>query len=138
MPSTTPIAKKLRIAPGDRFALFSAPPGYAARVRPAAPGHRDTELAPSMKTKRATREIDGALIFVRRARDLGVARESARSVRPDGLIWIAYPKGGAMGTDLDRDVLRETLAKHGLEAVSLIALDDTWSAMRFKRSAKSR
>jgi hypothetical protein len=32
MGATTPIAKKLRIAPADRFALVHAPPGYAAKV----------------------------------------------------------------------------------------------------------
>jgi hypothetical protein len=102
--------------------------------------HADREEAENRarRSLRSLREIDGALIFVRMARGLGAARETARSVKPDGLIWIAYPKGGAMGTDLDRDVLRDSLAKHGLEAVSLIALDATWSAMRFRRSAKSR
>jgi len=138
MRSTTPIARKLRIAPDDRFALFNAPSGYAARVRPAAPGHRDVEVMPGTQATAADRRLDAALIFVRRARDLGAARDTARSVKPDGLIWIAYPKGGALETDLNRDVLRERLAQHGLEGVSLIALDDTWSAMRFKRTAKSR
>jgi hypothetical protein len=138
VPSSTPIAKKLKIAPDDRFALFGAPPGFAAKVRPAAPGHHDIEMTPGTKTKEADRRIDGALIFVRMARDLETAREAVRSVTPEGLIWIAYPKGGAMETDLNRDVLRESLAKHGLESVSLIALDDTWSAMRFKRSPKTR
>ena len=137
MPSTTPTAKKLRIAPDGRFALFNAPPGYAAKVRPPAPGHRDVEATSATKID-ANRRIDGALIFVRSTRDLRAARDTARSIKPDGLIWIAYPKGGGMETDLNRDVLREALAKQGLEGVSLVALDATWSAMRFKRSAKSR
>lgn len=51
-----------------------------------------------------------------------------------GLLWLCYPKGTAkIKTDLNRDVLRETVAaRHGLEGVSLVAIDDTWSAMRFR------
>jgi hypothetical protein len=138
MATTTPTAKKLRIAPDDRFALFNAPPGYAAKVRPPAPGHRDIEATPGTAVKVANRANDAVLIFVRSTRDLRAARVAAKSVKADGLIWVAYPKGGALETDLNRDVLREALAKHGLESVSLVALDETWSAMRFKRSVKAR
>ena len=86
--------------------------------------------------RKESEPIDGALIFVRSTRDLPAARDAAKSVKADGLIWVAYPKGGALETDLNRDVLREVLAKHGLQGVSLVALDETWSATRFRRSAK--
>ena len=35
---------------------------------------------------------------------------------------------------LHRDSLRRALSAHNLEGVTLIALDDTWSAMRVKRA----
>ncbi len=136
MAPPTPTAVKLRIAPDDRFALFYAPPGYAAKVRPPAPGHRDIEVTRGTAVRKESEPIDGALIFVRSTRDLPAARDAAKSVKADGLIWVAYPKGGALETDLNRDVLREVLAKHGLQGVSLVALDETWSATRFRRSAK--
>jgi hypothetical protein len=78
MATTTPTAKKLRIAPDDRFALFNAPPGYAAKVRPPATDHRDIE-ATGEAAKNADRAIDGVLMFVRSTRDLRAARDAAWS-----------------------------------------------------------
>ena len=48
-----------------------------------------------------------------------------------------YPKGGAKaGTDLNRDVLWQLVGPRGWTGVSLVAIDDTWSAMRFRPSDK--
>ena len=52
----------------------------------------------------------------------------------EGILWISYPKQSAKkDTDLNRDILREGLAGHGLKAVFQISVDDTWSALRFKQ-----
>src|SRR5579863_7907312 len=32
---------------------------------------------------------------------------------PNGLLWIAYPKNKALGTDLNRDTLHETARSYG-------------------------
>lgn len=54
----------------------------------------------------------------------------------NGILWICYPKGTAKtATDLNRDNLRLHLLDKGLEAVAMIAIDDTWSAMRLKEKA---
>jgi hypothetical protein len=42
-----------------------------------------------------------------------------------------------LGTDLNRDILWQELKKKGFEGVRLVALDDTWSAMMFRRAAKA-
>jgi hypothetical protein len=57
-------------------------------------------------------------------------------VRPGGILWVSYPKQ-AKGprSDLNRDVLREELARRGWQAVSQVAIDDRWSALRFKALA---
>ena len=47
---------------------------------------------------------------------------------------VAYPKGSSKKVaDLNRDILAGELKQYGLESVRLIAIDDTWSAMRFKK-----
>jgi hypothetical protein len=51
----------------------------------------------------------------------------------NGLLWIAYPKAKALTTDLNRDILHEAAKQYGLDGVSLVSLNDTWSAMRFKK-----
>jgi len=58
-------------------------------------------------------------------------------LKSDGIFWIAYPKGGlTTKTDLNRDILRGEVLKLGLAGVSLVAIDDTWSAMRFRPAEK--
>jgi hypothetical protein len=47
-------------------------------------------------------------------------------------VWISYPKGKALQTDLNRDIVRVTLVPLGLEVVSQVAIDETWSALRAK------
>lgn len=46
-------------------------------------------------------------------------------------VWICYRKGGV--SDLSRDVLMPALADIGWHGVSLVSLDQTWSAARFRR-----
>jgi hypothetical protein len=50
----------------------------------------------------------------------------------DRLAWVAYPKAGRLGPALNRDLLWQELQKQGIEGVRLIALDEVWSAMRFR------
>jgi len=49
----------------------------------------------------------------------------------DALTWACYPKGGSkIKSDLKREVVWELFELIKLRAVSQIALDETWSALR--------
>ncbi len=49
----------------------------------------------------------------------------------DCLFWLCYPKGGgAIKSDLKRDLIREAFRVVGLETVTQVALDETWSGLR--------
>jgi hypothetical protein len=50
----------------------------------------------------------------------------------DRLTWVAYPKARQLGTDLSRDLLVAHLSSRGIQPVRQIAIDDTWSALRFR------
>ena len=50
----------------------------------------------------------------------------------DRLTWVAYPKSGQLGTDLNRDVLAPLLIDEGVRPVRQVAIDDVWSALRFR------
>ncbi|HLB28255.1 MAG TPA: hypothetical protein VJK47_03485 [Dehalococcoidales bacterium] len=55
------------------------------------------------------------------------------SLKPAGLLWLTYPKGTSRTkTDINRDSIREYVEANGYKTVSLIAADDTWSALRLK------
>jgi hypothetical protein len=76
---------------------------------------------------------DAVLVFVRNTAELeqhaAVALEHAAD---DRLTWIAYPKAGQLETDLNRDILWELLDGKGVRPVRQVAVDDTWSALRFR------
>jgi hypothetical protein len=120
----TPLAKKLLIKPGSRVALLNAPEGYAERLQPLPEGAELVDLQPG---------LDVVQVFARDRAELRRSAAALTSVRDGGLLWVCYPKGGKRaGTDLNRDILWEELSRSGLAGVTLVAIDDTWSAMRFR------
>ena len=119
-----PLARKLQIKPGSRIAVVNAPPGYAERLDPLPEGAAMVDLQPG---------VDVLQVFARDRAELEAAAGALGSVREGGLLWVCYPKGGKKaGTDLNRDLLWAELGKSGLTGVTLVAVDDTWSAMRFR------
>jgi hypothetical protein len=61
------------------------------------------------------------------------------AVSPGGRLWVWYRKGAnkaraqASETPLHRDTLQVLLAEHAMDGVTLISVDDIWSAMRVKQ-----
>jgi hypothetical protein len=56
----------------------------------------------------------------------------ARALAPGGIMWLAYPKGKQLASDIHRDTLRVAVERMGLDTVALVALDEVWSAVRCK------
>jgi len=131
----SPLAKKLRLAAEHRVAVLNAPDGYLGRLKPG-PADVATELHQGTA-------YDAVLLFVKDVDELRRLGPSAiRATRPNGLLWITYPKGGktAAVTDLpatpwwvQRDVLGEITSETGYKPVAFVAVDETWTALRFKR-----
>ncbi|MFD4651743.1 hypothetical protein [Streptomyces sp. NPDC058441] len=44
--------------------------------------------------------------------------------------WVVYPKGNK--ADINWDSLRRILAEYGMRPIAQIAVDETWSALRFR------
>jgi hypothetical protein len=60
---------------------------------------------------------DAVVAFVVRQDDLGSAEQVVAAARADRLLWIGCPKGGQLGTDLNRDWLAAALVGHGVQPV---------------------
>ena len=131
----SPLAKKLRLAAEHRVAVLNAPDGYLAQLKPG-PADIRTEL-------HHDETCDAVLLFVKDVDELRrLGPPAIRATRPNGLLWITYPKGGKTGgvTDLpatpmwvQRDVLGEITSETGYKPVAFVAVDETWTALRFKR-----
>jgi hypothetical protein len=78
--------------------------------------------------------LDFVQVFVRDSAELErLAPSAIAALKPDGLLWVCYPKGGSKaGTDLNRDVLWKLMEDRGFAGVTLVAIDSEWSAMRFR------
>jgi hypothetical protein len=130
------MAKKLRLAAGQKVAVLNAPDGYTARLSPG-PADIGTRLQDAQV-------YDVVQLFVNTIDELRLLGPDAiRAVKADGLLWITYPKGGqARGvTDLPatpwwtkRDVLGEITSVTGYKPVAFVAIDDNYTALRFKRA----
>jgi hypothetical protein len=77
-------------------------------------------------------------LFVANKAELGrLAPVALAALRPGGLLWIAYPKKSAKtGADITRDEGWDVIVAAGLRPVTQIAIDDMWSALRFRPVAE--
>jgi hypothetical protein len=94
-------------------------------------------LHPEPRPVASGADLDFVQLFVRDVAELErLAPQAIGSLKPDGLLWICFRKGGRKaGSDLSRDVLWRLMEPRGLVGVTLVAIDDEWSAMRFRPSA---
>lgn len=134
----TPLAKRLRIKPGHRVLILNAPDGYAETLGPLPD---DVELAISPGGT-----FDCVHLFVKEKTQLDrIAPTILKSVKPDGLLWISWPKRSSrVKTDITRDTGWEAITGSGWDGIATVSVDETWSAIRFrpreqvKRSPNSR
>ena len=78
---------------------------------------------------------DFVIAFAVMKSDLMKAAETVISfVSTNAVLWFAYPKqtSKAFTSDLNRDKCRAALASFDLEPVRQIAIDEDWSALRYK------
>ena len=76
-------------------------------------------------------DASSAFLFVDDAATARAAltAHAADLAKPEYL-WFCYPKGGR--ADINRDSLWPMVAEHGLRPITQIAIDETWSALRFR------
>lgn len=114
-------AEKLLVKPGttlwlsreDRLALIGPLPDGAA-------------IVPTLG------EATAAVLFADSAADLRqiLGKHETKDLAAPPAFWVAYPK--ANKADINRDTLWPILAERSLRPISQVAIDETWSALRFR------
>ena len=122
---STTLAQKLQIKSG-KLIVLNAPQGYAERLA--------KELKDLTISTRAAGQAEAALLFVNSlAETERLTPKAGKLVKPGGMLWIAYPKGTSkVKTDVNRDILWVAVQPIGWRPIRQIALDEIWSALRFK------
>ena len=121
------LAKKLLIKPDMRIGVLNAPEGFTALMGDLPAGARvvaDAEPG----------SLDVVLFFVKSLAELAaVAPQAMALVKYDALAWMAYPKKTSkIKTDINRDNSWAQMGGLGFAGIAMVALDETWSAMRFR------
>ena len=84
----------------------------------------EAELKPS---------LDMVHLFATRAAGLAAKlRRYRKTIAPDGMIWVSWPKkSSGVASDLTDVVVRDTALPLGLVDTKVCAIDDTWSGLKF-------
>jgi hypothetical protein len=118
--STKTVAEKLQIKPNTT--IWSSDPAHLGLVEPLPEG---VELVDDLD------QATTALVFAPDSDSLRsfLAAHEGELMRPD-VFWVTYPK--ANRADINRDTLWPILGEHGLRPIAQVAVDDVWSALRFR------
>lgn len=119
--SVRTVAEKMSLRAGWTAHFVHAPDGV-----PESMGLPDLELVP------LSGEVDYLHLFV-------VTQEQMRDefpllvphLAPQGKLWLSWPKGRRLGSDLTLPTVIEIGYDHGLVESTCLSVDDTWSALRF-------
>jgi hypothetical protein len=121
------VARKTKLAKAERPVVLDGGPGGLSDALTAA---IDRPVADKLAGKQ-----DWILMFAADKAALEAqVRAVAESLDSPGTLWIAYPKGSSRRqTDLTRDQGWEALKDVDLMWLSLISIDDDWSAFSLRK-----
>lgn len=118
--------KKLLIKKGYRITVVNAPDYFSL---PAEERPEEVEVANQLDGS-----FDFVLLFAHNQDELrSHVPKILEHLKESAVLWVAYPKKSSkIKSDINRDQGWEVLQEAGFIGVSLVSLDDTWSAIRFR------
>ena len=121
-----PISKKLGLKPDMRALVVAAPSAYLKSLAPLPEGVVISEAMGG------THEF--VQIFATRRSDIEKStKKLLKFAAPGALVWITYPKKtSGVESDLGREEVWAAMEGTGWRPVSQIAIDEVWSALRFR------
>ncbi len=124
--ATNPLATKMKLKPGQRAAIVAAPADYLQKLTPLP---ADVTVTTHLKGK-----YDWVQVFVKSKADLDrTAPGAIQALKPESILWVSFPKGSSKTqTDLTRDKGWDVLRKADLKWITLISVDEMWSAFALR------
>jgi hypothetical protein len=122
----TPLVKKLGVKPDMTVALLSSPRGFSGTLKPLPAG--------VAFTARAEAGVGLFICFSKRLAELNAHVAAASRVADRQTMWLVWPKkASGVQSDLDGNIVRTTGLAAGWVDFKVCSVDDTWSALAFKR-----
>src|SRR5262245_30240896 len=116
------LAKKLKLKAGQRAAIVNAPEGYVDSLKPLPDGVELVEELVGI--------FDWVQAFLKNRAELKALLPAlVAALKPTSTLWFTFPKGTSkIQTDLTRDKGWDALHGADLKWITLISVNDTWSA----------
>jgi hypothetical protein len=128
----SPIAKKLQIKPKTRWLFYNAPDNWLSLLDPVPEGLQFSSDPDNT--------FDGLLMFVSDSAAITNGLHIIGTLlKPETIFWIAYPKkSSGLNSGLHMMGNWDEPANYGLRIVTSVAINDTWTALRFKFEGLSK
>jgi len=126
---TSPLFKKLNLGAHQEIAVFNAPDSFESELKQL----KGVKIA---RDPVKPKSIAFGLAFAITQAQLDRASKTlAGASEGDAVIWFAYPKGTSRRyqCEFNRDSGWSVIRAAGFESVRMVAIDEDWSALRFRR-----
>jgi hypothetical protein len=127
--STKSVFEKLNLGVLDEIVLYHAPASFEAELSKL----KGVGLSRDPNKPEA---VKFALAFVSTRAELDrLSTILAAAAAGDALLWFAYPKSTSkrFTCEFNRDTGWQVIRKAGFDSVRAVAIDEDWSAIRFRR-----
>jgi hypothetical protein len=124
------VFEKLNLKSQREIVVVNAPASFEPELRSLAGIAVRRRLA-------ASDPVEFALVFATEQGEVDAAAARLAKVAPgDAIVWFAYPKGTSKRytCSFNRDTGWKALGRAGFEPVRQVAIDEDWSALRFRRA----
>lgn len=124
----TPLFKKLNLGPAQAVHVLNAPSSFEGEL---------SALAGVEIRRTVTGPVGFALAFVTTLDEVrGAVEKLTAKALDDATLWMVYPKGTSRKykCEFNRDSGWASLGHAGYEPVRQVAIDEDWSALRFRRA----
>ncbi|MGP4078683.1 DUF3052 domain-containing protein [Pseudalkalibacillus sp. R45] len=124
-----PLLKKMNYKNQPEIWVIKAPAEFEETMKEIA------DEVTIMEDLKAGSKIHFVLVFTYEKTDVGpFVKELLPQLEEDAVVWFAYPKKSSKKytSDLTRDTGWQPLGDAGFEGVRQVALNEDWSALRFR------
>ncbi|WP_130274354.1 hypothetical protein [Cecembia calidifontis] len=126
----TPLFKKLNFKNHSQILVINSPESFESELEQMAP---KTQISKSLE---GVDNLQFVMVFVKTLHEI---ESSIAAIYPklegDAVLWYCYPKASSKkySCEFNRDTGWSAMGNHNLEGVRQVAIDEDWSALRFRK-----
>jgi hypothetical protein len=126
--------EKLNLKEQKQILVLNAPESFEAELKALRGGGISPDVQRDLKS---VDRIEFSLAFVTKQKEVDtLGKAIAQKAQGDAVVWFAYPKGSSKKykSEINRDNGWKVLGDAGFEPVRMVAIDEDFSAVRFRRA----